>query len=141
MVWGFAWIQAQRSWTVLVESSFASKSISSAPLLGVDGVGVREREREREREARERGERERDKRLRFLRQARAHTPGHIGGGVHGGSSRGLAGLCCLGGCAPTCALLIDRGSSQFEHYSSTEMCSGSEGGSYFRLIDFCITEL
>ena len=33
-----------------------------------------------------------------------------------------------------------RHSSQFKNYF-TEMCSGSEAGSYFRCIDFCITQL
>ena len=32
-------------------------------------------------------------------------------------------------------------SSQFENNYFTEMCSGSEAGSYLRLIDFCITPL
>ena len=31
--------------------------------------------------------------------------------------------------------------SQFENNYFTEMCSGSEAGSYLRLIDFCITQL
>ena len=31
--------------------------------------------------------------------------------------------------------------SQFENNYFTEMCSGSEEGSYLRLIDFCITQL
>ena len=30
---------------------------------------------------------------------------------------------------------------QFENNYFTEMCSGSEAGSYLRLIDFCITQL
>ena len=30
---------------------------------------------------------------------------------------------------------------QFKNYYITEMCSGSEAGSYSRLIDFCITQL
>ena len=32
-------------------------------------------------------------------------------------------------------------SSQFENIYFTERCSGSESGSYLRLIDFCITQL
>jgi len=32
-------------------------------------------------------------------------------------------------------------SSQFKNNYFTEMCSGSEAGSYLRLIDFCITQL
>jgi len=32
-------------------------------------------------------------------------------------------------------------SSQFENNYFTEMCSGSEAGSYLRLIDLCITQL
>ena len=35
----------------------------------------------------------------------------------------------------------DRYSSQFENNYFTEMCSGSEAGSYLRLIDLCITQL
>ena len=31
--------------------------------------------------------------------------------------------------------------SQFENNCFTEMCSGSEAGSYLRLTDFCITQL
>ena len=31
--------------------------------------------------------------------------------------------------------------SQFKNNYYTEMCSGSEEGSYLRLIDFCITQL
>ena len=34
-----------------------------------------------------------------------------------------------------------RYSSQFENKYFTEMCSGSEAGSYLRLIDLCITQL
>jgi len=34
-----------------------------------------------------------------------------------------------------------RYSSQFKNNYFTEMCSGSEEGSYLRLIDFCITQL
>jgi len=34
-----------------------------------------------------------------------------------------------------------RYSSQFENNYFTEMCSGSEEGSYLRLIDGCITQL
>ena len=34
-----------------------------------------------------------------------------------------------------------RYSSQFQNNHSTEMCSGSETGSYLRLIDSCITQL
>ena len=36
-------------------------------------------------------------------------------------------------------LLTD--SSQFKNNYFTEMCSGSEAGSYLRLIDVCITQL
>jgi len=32
-------------------------------------------------------------------------------------------------------------SSQYKNNHFTEMCSGSEEGSYFRIIDFCITQL
>jgi len=32
-------------------------------------------------------------------------------------------------------------SSQFKNNHSTEMCSGSEAGSYLRLVDSCITRL
>jgi len=39
------------------------------------------------------------------------------------------------------AARMDRYSSQFENIYFTEMCSGSESGSYLRLIDFCITQL
>ena len=35
----------------------------------------------------------------------------------------------------------DRYSSQFKNNYFTEMCSGSEAGSYLRLIDLCITQL
>ena len=35
----------------------------------------------------------------------------------------------------------DCHSSQFKNNYFTEMCSGSEAGSYLRLIDFCITQL
>ena len=35
----------------------------------------------------------------------------------------------------------DRNSSQFRNNYFTERCSGSEAGSYLRLIDFCITQL
>ena len=35
----------------------------------------------------------------------------------------------------------DRYSSQFKNNYFTEMCSGSEEGSYLMLIDFCITQL
>ena len=35
----------------------------------------------------------------------------------------------------------DRYSSQFKNNYFTEICSGSETGSYLRLIDFCITQL
>jgi len=31
--------------------------------------------------------------------------------------------------------------AQFKNNCFTEMCSGSEAGSYLRLIDFCITQL
>jgi len=34
-----------------------------------------------------------------------------------------------------------RHSSQFKNYHSTEMCSGSEAGSYLRRVDYCITQL
>ena len=34
-----------------------------------------------------------------------------------------------------------RGHAEFKNNCSTEMCSGSEKGSYLRLIDFCTTEL
>jgi len=34
-----------------------------------------------------------------------------------------------------------RHSSQFKNHHSTEMCSGSEAGSYLRLTDSCITQL
>jgi len=34
-----------------------------------------------------------------------------------------------------------RYNSQFENNYFTEMCSGSEEGSYLRLIDWCITQL
>ena len=32
-------------------------------------------------------------------------------------------------------------SSQFKNNDFTEMCSGSEEGSYLRFVDFCITQL
>ena len=35
----------------------------------------------------------------------------------------------------------DRYSSQFQNNYFADMCSGSEAGSYLRLIDFCITQL
>jgi len=35
----------------------------------------------------------------------------------------------------------DRFSSRFENNCFTSMCSGSEAGSYVRLIDVCITQL
>jgi len=38
-------------------------------------------------------------------------------------------------------LPADRYSSQFKNNYFAEMCSGSEEGSYLRLIDFCITQL
>jgi len=37
--------------------------------------------------------------------------------------------------------LVVCGSSQFKNNYFTEMCSGSEEGSYLRLIDVCITQL
>ena len=40
---------------------------------------------------------------------------------------------------PPCSLL--GYSSQFKNNYLTEMCSGSEAGSYLRLIDLCITQL
>jgi len=42
-------------------------------------------------------------------------------------------------CRPSAALR--RYSSQFKNNCFTDMCSGSEAGSYLRLIDFCITQL
>ena len=34
-----------------------------------------------------------------------------------------------------------EGGNEFENNYFTEMCSGSEAGSYLRLIDVCITQL
>ena len=36
---------------------------------------------------------------------------------------------------------LTTGECQFKNNYFTEMCSGSEAGSYLRLIDFCITQL
>jgi len=36
---------------------------------------------------------------------------------------------------------LHSSSSQFQNNYFTEMCRGSEAGSYLRLIDFCITQL
>jgi hypothetical protein len=36
---------------------------------------------------------------------------------------------------------MSREGRQFKNNYFAEMCSGSEEGSYLRLVDFCITEL
>jgi len=41
----------------------------------------------------------------------------------------------------TCPENTDRYSPQFKNSYFTEMCRGSEAGSYLRLIDFCTTQL
>jgi len=46
----------------------------------------------------------------------------------------------LGGSVPLASHLLWE-SEAFENNYLTEMCSGSEAGSYLRLIDFCITQL
>ena len=43
--------------------------------------------------------------------------------------------------APRGGIFSDRYSFQFKNNYFTEMCSGSEEGSYLMLIDFCITQL
>ena len=48
---------------------------------------------------------------------------------------------CERPCVVRPGLGTDRYSSQFENNYFTEMCSGSEAGSYLRLIDCCITQL
>ena len=84
------------------------------------------------------GGEERDTRLRALRPTRPHTVGYVGvcdqeqGGIEWqGASRGAAPMCQ--------ELARNRYSSYFENNYVTELCSGSEAGSYLRLIDSCIT--
>ena len=44
-------------------------------------------------------------------------------------------------CHRSTPLRTKDGSAQFKHNYFAEMCSGSEEGSYLRLIDLCITQL
>ena len=56
-----------------------------------------------------------------------------------------AGMACVGvsgfGIRLNARRAFDRYSSQFKSNCFTEMGSGSEAGSFSRLIDFCITQL
>ena len=42
--------------------------------------------------------------------------------------------------APSASNALPAKSQPFENNYFTEMCSGTEGGSYLRLIDVCITQ-
>ena len=53
----------------------------------------------------------------------------------------IIGMIWWTGLAPWEFVWLKRYSSQFKNTSFTEMCGGSEAGSYFKRIDFCITQL
>jgi len=67
----------------------------------------------------------------------------ISGAANAGLCRDRVGRFGVEGSTPPTKVFLNTlgSSSQFKNNYFTEMYSGSEAGSYLRLIDFCITKL